>query len=184
MCEYRITSYNVCYTKLLREAVKKYLIINGVECDPGLIHDKWLLKNHLIEILEGIRFLNVCVDFTESILAVKTDAELQEHTKHQVFKVKNFYPVGAERLLIKEVLGKCIDESTIPAQKGILILNVQTIYSIYKAVYHDKCDLTKYLTFANLKQKTAHVIKVELGMHVITSYSIHYTKLYEIDFLA
>jgi Na+-translocating ferredoxin:NAD+ oxidoreductase RnfC subunit len=38
-------------------AAKKHLIINGVECDPGLVHDRWLIEHHMHEIEQGAEIL-------------------------------------------------------------------------------------------------------------------------------
>ncbi len=35
----------------------KIIIINAVECDPGLIHDRWILKNKLNEVIKGIEII-------------------------------------------------------------------------------------------------------------------------------
>jgi NADH:ubiquinone oxidoreductase subunit F (NADH-binding) len=39
---------------LLASKEEKYFIINGVECDPGLIHDAWILRNFSKEIQKGL----------------------------------------------------------------------------------------------------------------------------------
>ena len=35
----------------------KILIVNGVECEPGLLHDKWLIENCWEQIESGIQVL-------------------------------------------------------------------------------------------------------------------------------
>ncbi len=145
---------------------KKYLIINGVECDPGLIHDHYILLHYPEEIKKGIEILERCAEFTSVHLAVKNDEGLDFSESIKLHKLPDCYPVGAEKILIKEVLNLILDKDQIPAVNGILVLNVQTVYAIYQAIYLNKPADTRFLTVANLKENTAQVVKVRLGMKI------------------
>lgn len=142
---------------------EKQLIINGVECDPGLIHDAWLLRNYPKEIQKGIDILCKGIGFNTVHLAVKDleDIKYSEHVK--LIQVADSYPIGFEKLLIKEVLGKELTKGQIPAELGILVINVQTVYAIWQAVCLNKRIDTRFLTVADLKSKTAQVVLVKLG---------------------
>lgn len=142
---------------------EKHLIINGVECDPGLIHDEWLIHNHFKEICKGVELLKHCIQFSTVTLAVKHREGLSED-HFRIHQVRDLYPVGAERVLIKEVLGKVIPMERIPAKEGILVLNIQTAYAISQSVLSNKKITTRYITVANLREKTAKVVKIDLGM--------------------
>ncbi len=148
-------------------ADKKYLIINGVECDPGLIHDKWLIKRHMEEICKGIKLITNCIDFELTAIAVKEGTDIKD-SQVNIARVPDYYPVGAEKNLIKHVLGIDLSESDIPAEKGILVLNVQTVFSIYDAVSNNKKADTKLITVADLKAGTDYVVRVRLGTPVKT----------------
>lgn len=128
----------------------KYLVVNAVECDPGLIHDKYLLSKYKDEIDKGIEILKKCIDFNKVIIASKDN-------------VPNNYPMGAEKLLIKYFLGIDMEPDEVPAEKGILVLNVQTVYAIYEEFYKNKMERTKYITVANLSTGEGEVVKVRLG---------------------
>lgn len=141
---------------------KKYLVVNGVECDPGLIHDHWLINRHMKEICAGIKLLRKCVDFEIAALAVKENTEIKA-CEVNVVRVPDYYPAGAERNLIGHVLGKELPIDDIPAKKGILVLNVQTVFAIYEAVYRDKKADTKLITVADLKSGADYVVKAKLG---------------------
>lgn len=144
----------------------KYFIINGVECDPGLIHDKWLLRNFPEEIYKGIKLICKCVSFEEVILAVKDTEGLNLPEDLTIQKVPEYYPVGAEKILIDVVLKKKIPQETVPAQEGILVLNVQTVYWIFEAVYRNKKIDTRFLTVADAVGKTGQVAKAKLGSRI------------------
>lgn len=134
---------------------EKVLIINAVACDPGLIHDDWLVKHELDKIEKGIALLNKYISFSKVILATK---EKLESKSCEVYLVPNRYPMGAEKILISQVLGKKFMSDEIPAKKGILMLNVQTIYAIYEAIYEGVVANTRLITVADLSTGEA-VIK-------------------------
>ena len=151
---------------LLSGKDEKFFIINGVECDPGLLQDAWLLRNYSQEIQKGIELIGRCVSFRETYLAVKDTEGLSYPQDIKIHKVKNLYPMGAERILISDVLGRQLTSQEIPAEQGILILNAQTVYSVYEVIYHRNIADTKLLTVADLKQRAAQVVKVKLGMKI------------------
>ncbi len=152
-------------TVLEAKEEKKYFIINGVECDPGLMHDHWLINRRMEEICKGINLVRQCINFEITALAVKEGTEIKACNVN-VVKVPDYYPVGAEKALIGHVLGEDLASIDIPAKKGILVLNVQTVFSIYEAVMMNKRADTKLITISDLKAKTAYVAKVRLGMSV------------------
>ncbi|HEX3077989.1 MAG TPA: 4Fe-4S dicluster domain-containing protein [Lachnospiraceae bacterium] len=144
------------------KASKRYLIVNGVECDPGLLHDAWLLHNRYQEITNGIELLRKCIPFDEVILATKED--IKEKSKgFNVRRVASRYPMGAERILINEVLGIQLTAMEIPARKGILVINVQTVLAIYEAVSQEKTVDSRYLTVSDMTCGEAVIAKVALG---------------------
>jgi len=151
-------------TVLESNAKEKYLIINGVECDPGLVHDTWLLRNQFEEILQGTELLRTCVDFKAVYLAVKNKEGLKDNPLVKIHQVRDIYPIGAEKILIEEVTGIALKKEQIPAIAGVLVLNVQTVYTIAQAIRLNKMADTRYLTVADLSNKTAKVVKVSLGM--------------------
>ena len=145
---------------------EKHLIINAAECDPGLIHDKWLMVNRSKEIKAGIDILNQCCHFNSIILASKSIDNLESMGELSIRKVPDFYPIGAEKTLIKVLLGKTLPLESIPACEGYLVLNIQTLYSIYEAVLLNKKADTKFITASNLIQGKTAVVKVKLGMGI------------------
>jgi len=160
------SAYQKLMTVIAAKDKKKYLIINGVECDPGLIHDTWILRNHNEEIQKGVALLHTCINFQLVYLAVKDKEGINYLDQIEIHQVPKSYPMGAEKILIKEVLKQQIPYDQLPAANGILVLNVQTVYAIYQAVMQNKQAVTRYLTVANLKAKKAKVVKVSLGMKI------------------
>lgn len=152
-------------TLLNSNAKDKYLIINGVECDPGLLHDEWLLDNHQDEIQKGIKLLANNFNFKEIILATKS--ERANTVDYQAKTVPNRYPMGAERILINEVLGISLSKEEIPASKGILVLNVQTIYAIYETIFKVNPSEARFISVVDFMAGEAVIVRVNIGESVI-----------------
>ena len=131
----------------------KYLIVNGVACDPGLIHDACLAREKNKEINKGIQILSKLIPFEEVIIATPDIVPCR-------------YPMGEERILIKHLFGVKLSKSEIPSEKGYLVLNIQTVYAIYKAFFEEEELNTRYITLANLETGAASVAVVNLGQSV------------------
>ena len=142
---------------------KKYFIINACECDPGLVHDKWILNNKHNEISQGIKLICKCQSFDGIFIAVKEVPGIDFSSDIKVIKVPDYYPVGYERNLIKYILKQDIPMDKIPAFEGILVLNIQTILSAYDAVFTDREIKTKYLTLANIEGKNKVILNAGVG---------------------
>jgi electron transport complex protein RnfC len=147
------------------ETKEKYLVINAVECDPGLIHDGWLIKNHLDEIEKGIHIL-AKFGFARIILATKEDI-IPKSRDYEVYTVPNRFPMGEEKILVQEILGISISQNEVPANKGILVLNLQTVYVIYEAIYGKRKVTSKFITVADMTTGEAVVARVNLNSNVM-----------------
>lgn len=142
---------------------RKYLIVNGIECDPGLLHDAWILRNRTDEIEKGIGLLKRFFEFEKVLLAVKDAENLPVISGAEIRVLPDRYPMGAERILVKELLDQDIGQSAVPAKEGILILNIQTVCAIYEAVCFDRDADTKFLTIADLPSGKAVIARVKIG---------------------
>lgn len=160
------STYDKIKTFSEAKASHRYLIVNGVECDPGLLHDAWILRHRMDEVEKGIYILMKCFCFDKVILAVKNSENIRNIEKVEMRVVPDCYPMGAERILIKELLGQEISRNNIPAKEGFLALNVQTIYAVYEAVYLNRDASTKFLTVADIPNGTAAIAKVKLGANM------------------
>lgn len=177
-------------------ATWKTLIVNGVECDPGLIHDKWLLANRGAEIAEAIELLAIACGCDEAVLAVKRGTTVPHDLSARLtagvslVRVPNFYPVGAERILIRLVTGVAIPSGAIPAREGFLVLNVQTALAVREAVLvgfasargesptPDRSPVLdrsyareRYLTVADLHTRESRVVRAREGESIATVFA-------------
>lgn len=153
----------------LQNQSPKFLLVNGVECEPGLLHDEWILHNYWDEVSKGIQFLSQMISFERCVLAHKmTKKEKKEHKTAVGFEVCTIaakYPMGEEHLLVKQVFGKTLRGEEHPVDAGILVMNVQSIYQIYCLLigqYHDG----RFITLADLDSGEARVAYVTRGENI------------------
>ncbi len=149
---------------LQSEGKERILIVNGVECEPGLLHDEWLLEHCIDEIIAGIRILSKTLQINHSVLATKTDKKLEEN-EIEILRVPARYPMGEEHILLRQLFGIDLDKTTHPAENGFLVLNVQTVYQIY-LLCNGMYQKGRYVTLADIDTGEAKVIFVKNGENI------------------
>lgn len=150
------------------------LIINAVECDPGLVHDAWIYKNCMAEVLEGVRLVKNSLEIREVILATKEPLNCNLDIRQ--IKVPDRFPMGYEKSLIKFVTGKDIPAGKHPTECGILVLNLQTMLAIAEAAVDEGMAKEKYITIADVSEAAARVTRVRVGDSIADIASILFTE--------
>lgn len=149
------------------------LLVNAVECEPYITADYFVIKEKSEEILEAIDAILEINNIDRAIIAIKkTNKALLDilnryigtYLKIQVVLVPNLYPMGWERTLIKQVTGLTYDK--LPIEKGIIVNNVSTIYSIYQALKLNKPIIERIVTFSGAGFKKPQNVLVKIGTPV------------------
>lgn len=126
----------------------RILIVNAVECEPSLMHDEWILENRLDEVIQGTKYIKKALNISRCILASKKDfIKIQDNVEFKAVPAR--YPMGEEHFLIKELLNTTISKQKYPSDYGILVLNVQTVYQIFKII-NDSYDGGRFVTLGNM----------------------------------
>lgn len=119
------------------------LIINATECEPYITADDALIRERAQEIIEGVHILSHLLDNPSNIIIGIEDnkpeaiAELAQHTEETGINLVSFptkYPSGGEKQLIYILTGKELPSGQIPADIGVVCVNVGTAYAIKRAV--------------------------------------------------
>jgi len=125
----------------------KYVIANGVECEPYLTCNDQLMQLKAAEIVEGLEItlklfpnavgvIGIERNKPKAIEAIRKACQGKE--KISVLDLPIKYPQGGERSLIQVVAGVDFPTSKLPADVGCIVDNVGTLYAIYRAVvYHE-----------------------------------------------
>lgn len=148
----------------------KCLLVNAVECEPFISCDKAVIHNYSESILECIdnimEIMNIPIGYivvketnTESIKMINKYIKTYPNIKLSL--VKDAYPNGWERLVVKNVLG--IEYDRYPSEKGIIVSNVSTIYAIYEMLEYNRPLTERVITITGPGIKNKKNVKVKIG---------------------
>lgn len=141
------------YVKYSSNAVINSLLINAVECEPYLTTDYITMKNNVNYLLEGASILMKVSGATETVIAFKNnkkdlketiEKELGNYPNIRIVEVKDRYPMGWEKLLVKTVYKKTYDK--LPSEIGVVVNNAQTVISVAKALIDGEVISDRLLT--------------------------------------
>lgn len=134
------------------------LIINGIECEPGITIDQAVLLNHSQWVKVGAEACAKAIGARKIILAVKKRrrqcAALRKlYPSFQLVPFPDRYPAGAEKLILKKLTRRMPPPGTRPHQLGYLVLNVVTLRAIGRALLDGIAVVERPLTLAMPSQK-------------------------------
>ena len=119
------------------------VILNGVECEPYLMADEQLMIKYPAEIIEGLKIIMQTVEAHWGIVGVEENMPVAiESMKKEIAKqpnvtleiLKEKYPQGSEKQLIKTILNREVPSGGLPMDVGVLVNNVGTSFAIREAV--------------------------------------------------
>ena len=120
----------------------KYLILNGVECEPYISCDDVLMREHTQQVLVGAQILMHALSLDVAYIVVESDkpeamqrlADVmgELHDDRLVLKqVPTIYPSGGEDQLVQLVTNLEVPSGGLPTDVGCLVQNVGTAAAIY-----------------------------------------------------
>lgn len=116
------------------------LVINAAECEPYITSDYREMLENPDGILEGIKTVMKCLNIPKAFIGIEDNkpeaiALLNQKTQGSAIHVealKSIYPQGAEKVLIYNTTGRIIEEGEIPADKGVIVMNVTTVAHLHR----------------------------------------------------
>ena len=153
------------------------LILNGAECEPYISCDDRLLKERASRIIEGIEILLHMLGAKRATLAVEdnspdTFSSIQEainSNNNQAInatQIPTIYPTGGEKQLIQTLTGKEVPSGKIPADIGIVSINVGTVYAIQQAIIEGKPLTSRIITVTGEGVNKPHNLEVRIGTYI------------------
>lgn len=152
------------------ESDVKTLIINAVECEPYITSDYALFKKNTDFIITSISKIMEINNIEQCFIAIKKNNEdlikkintiIKSKKNIFVKEVKNYYPAGFEKSLVKEVTKKTYDK--LPSEISVLVNNVSTVFAIGELL--EGIPLTNRLVTVISEDKCVN-IKVLLGTKI------------------
>ncbi|MHB1442340.1 MAG: electron transport complex subunit RsxC [Candidatus Humimicrobiaceae bacterium] len=134
------------------------LIINGCECEPYITADHRIMLEYGWKVLAGAYIIFKVLSPKIAYIAIENNKEnaillfsrlIEEAGLEEKFKVislKSSYPMGAEKTLIKNVLGKKVPVGGLPMDIGAVVNNVGTVKAVFDAVSEGLPLISKVVT--------------------------------------
>lgn len=148
------------------------VILNGAECEPFLTCDHRLMLESPDEIITGLQIIMKVVGAKQGIIGIednKKDATelLKSKTKGyrniSVVSLPTRYPQGSEKHLIKALLNREVPSGKLPLNVGVVVNNVQTAYSITKAVCEGLSLISRVITVSGDGVEKPGNFRVRIG---------------------
>jgi electron transport complex protein RnfC len=166
------------YVKLLPPKDKKidYIILNGCECEPYLTRDYRLMIERTDDVINGLRLIMKAVNVDKAIIGIednkiqainKLKKALKNFPNISVVELKTKYPQGAEKMLIKALLGREVPPGKLPFDVGCIIQNIGTAVSIYDAVAKGEPQINAIITVTGKGIKQPKNVIARIGTPII-----------------
>lgn len=119
------------------------VLLNGCECEPILTADHQVLLDYADDVIYGLKAMMKASGAPKGVIAIEDNKQdavalLQEKTADlpniEIVIAKTKYPQGAEKMLIKKVMGKQVPSGGLPMDVGAIVCNVSTAKAISDAI--------------------------------------------------
>jgi electron transport complex protein RnfC len=124
------------HLKLLAAARKRVhtLLVNAVECEPGITCDAALLEEDAACVHAGIDAVCALLGIADTHIAA-SDKTAFEHRSASTTVIRQPNPTdGAERYLLERLSGERLPADALPVDVGWVVLNVGTLHAIGRAL--------------------------------------------------
>ncbi|EOX4458040.1 electron transport complex subunit RsxC [Vibrio antiquarius] len=150
------------------------LIVNAAECEPYITSDDKLMQEHAEELIQGIEIVEHILTPKLTIIGIEDNKpeaikalEAAALNKDIVIRViPTRYPSGGEKQLIKILTNKEVPSGAIPADIGILVQNVGSLYSIKRAIIDGEPMIKRVVTLTGKTFKQPRNVWALLGTPV------------------
>lgn len=133
----------------------RFLIINGVECEPYLTSDHRLMLEKGKEMIIGIQIIMKALEAEKALIGIENNKpDAIAHLSNlcssipeiEVLGLKVKYPQGGEKQLIKALTGREVPSGGLPINVDAVVHNVGTAFAIYEAVQKNKPLIERVIT--------------------------------------
>ncbi len=131
------------------------LIINGAECEPYITSDEREFLESSETVMRGVKAVREHLNIGTVIFAIERNKPqaidlmfslTQGDAAYKVQPLDSRYPQGAEKVLIETVTGREVPRGGLPADVGVLVMNVTTVSALGKYLDTGMPLVTKRLT--------------------------------------
>lgn len=128
------------------------LVINGVECEPGITVDQAILLYDAPHVIAGAEASARAVGARRIVLAVKKEHRLLKRLRElypfDLLPMPRNYPAGAERLILRRLLHRMPPPGALPFHLGVMVQNAATLRAAGRALLDGIPAVERPLTLA------------------------------------
>ncbi|MGN0778029.1 MAG: proline reductase-associated electron transfer protein PrdC [Aristaeellaceae bacterium] len=132
------------------------VIVNAAECEPILCHNIAVIEENPARLMRGLHILMEVTHAAEGIIAIKGKhraaiARLREVLPAagvRIALLPDLYPMGEERAVIRETMGKLLSVNSLPMEANAVVVNAETVCRVQEAVDLRKPLIDKDITVA------------------------------------
>ena len=163
-------------------------IVNAAECEPILSHNIDAIEKDPEKLLRGVDIVVDIVKADKAVIAIKKkhgkavsalkaalDAYSGPHAI-EVFLLRDMYPMGEERAIVREVLGTLLPVTALPLEANAIVSNAETVMRIAEAVDDGKPLIDKDVTIAGKIAGNEKLVQIfhdlPLGMSVKDAFDL------------
>ena len=163
------------YVKLKPGKPIDAVLINGSECEPYLTADHRVMLEYADDIVYGLRAMMKAVGAPEGVILIednKPDAialmeeKVAPYDNIRICAAKTQYPEGAEKMLIKKVMGRQVPSGKLPADVGCVVSNTSTAKAISDAIQKGMPLIERVVSVTGDYIKNPGNFMVKLGTNV------------------
>lgn len=178
--------------------LKKYLVVNGSECEPGVYKDTYIIKNYSEELMRGIKLTSDFIKAQKIYFYLNKDFYQIKNKLNKIAKsiglkteivfflkpIDSGYVAGEETVILNIIEGQNIEprlRPPFPTSQGLfgaptLIHNIETLYNIY-LLSQDKYQHKRFysVNLAN-KNKGVYFLPDDLSIAEVLQQSNNYPK--------
>lgn len=149
------------------------VLINAVECEPYITADYRNIMNDTDNLVVGCEIMKkmadvpkvyICIKESHPDLIQKVNESVKGADGIEVKPVPDVYPMGWERVLVREVLHK--EYNMLPAEAGAIVGNASSAIAIAHAFLNGEAIHEKYVTISGEAVKNPQNVCVPVGTPV------------------
>lgn len=143
------------HIKLSSAAPIDTLIVNAAECEPYITADYREMLESPEDVIGGIRLVKSRLGIKNAKLAIEANKPeaIRRFTEMaanddsiDIVTLPSAYPQGAEKVIIYNSTGRIVNEGDLPADSGVIVINVSTIAFLYRYMQTGMPLVTRRLT--------------------------------------
>ncbi|MDC7288002.1 electron transport complex subunit RsxC [Blautia schinkii] len=157
------------------------ILLNGCECEPYLTADHKVFMEFADDIIYGLKAMIKTVDAEKGIIVIEDnkpdavalmEAKIADCDNIEVVTAKTKYPQGAEKMLIKRVMGRQVPRGGLPADVGVVVSNISTVKAISDAIQKGMplIERVASVTGEKIKNPGNYIVKIGTSVKELIDY--------------